>query len=663
MASNLVRYGIAAAATIGALAIELALQPMIFHVPFLVFVLAVGLVTTFAGRGPGIATVILSAVLGNVFFHVPFGELSYNLPTAVSTAFFLLLGGVIVWLVGRYRQLVERLRRDAAQRRMLADATAELERSLDFESTLTAVAWLAVPRIADWCSVDLVHDGTRRMLALAHRDPAKIALAKDLLNRYPPDESVGVGYVIATGKPMFSPRITEADLAAAARDETHFSLMKTLGFRSYICMPIRRGSELIGALSVATAESGRHYTTDDLEFIRQLSNRAAIAIERAELFSEAQQHRARAEQASRAKDEFLAILGHELRNPLAPIKLAVEMMAEKDTQVFFKERAVIERQVRQLGRLVDDLLDVTRIVRGRIELHNQPIELADLVRSAVETTDALIEERRHYLSVNVPKGLWVFADETRMVQVIANLLANAAKYTEPGGRILVSAEREHQQIVLRVHDNGVGIAPDVLPHIFDMFVQESQGIDRGRGGLGLGLAIVRNLVHLHAGEVTAFSEGPGKGSEFIVRLPAYEREVVAAAQTHEAERPIDGRPVLVVDDNRDALDLLADGLERRGIPTIRAYDGPSALAIATSMHPRIALLDIGLPVMDGYELARRLHELDHSMQLVAVTGYSQPGDVERTQRAGFVKHMVKPVSLDQIQSTVQQLVVTNPSSA
>jgi CheY-like chemotaxis protein len=325
---------------------------------------------------------------------------------------------------------------------------------------------------------------------------------------------------------------------------------------------------------------------------------------------------------------------------------------------------VIERQVRQLGRLVDDLLDVTRIVRGRIELHNQALDLCDIVRNALETTDAAIEERRHYLSVNVPKGLWVFADEARLVQIIANLLANAAKYTEPGGRILVSAEREDGHVVLRVRDNGVGIASDMLPHVFDMFVQESQGIDRMRGGLGLGLAIVRNLVNMHHGEVTAFSEGPGKGSEFVVRLPALDQDVAAAIEKCEAERaPDDGRPVLVVDDNRDALDLLADGLERRGIATIRAYDGPSALAIATTLHPRIALLDIGLPVMDGYELARRLHELDRSMQLVAVTGYSQPGDVERTKQAGFVMHMVKPVSLDQIQTTVERLSVTSPSSA
>nr|MBA3464980.1 response regulator [Deltaproteobacteria bacterium] len=279
---------------------------------------------------------------------------------------------------------------------------------------------------------------------------------------------------------------------------------------------------------------------------------------------------------------------------------------------------------------------------------------------AIESASPLLEERRHELVTSYTRGLYVQADPVRLAQVVANLLTNAAKYTERGGKIEIAAAREGDHIAIRVKDNGVGIAAEVLPNVFDTFYQSRQSIDRAQGGLGLGLAIVRMLVDLHGGKVAAMSEGPGKGSEFTVWLPA----LVASTRSRPAlGTPIKGayplrlEGVLIVDDNQDALALLADALETRGFLIHRAHDAPSALAIAPTKLPRVALLDIGLPVMDGYELGRRLRELPGlaDIRLVAVTGYGTAADVEKSRAAGFLAHLVKPVTLDAVQVTIEQL--------
>jgi signal transduction histidine kinase/ActR/RegA family two-component response regulator len=368
--------------------------------------------------------------------------------------------------------------------------------------------------------------------------------------------------------------------------------------------------------------------------------------------------RTQAELANRSKDEFLAMLGHELRNPLAPILTALQLMQLRAPDVFERERAVIERQVKHVVRLVDDLLDVSRITRGKTELHKELVDLADVVAKAIEQASPLLEERDHSLGVFVPRGLFVDGDTMRLEQVISNLVTNAAKYTERGGRIDVTGSRRSDAIELRVRDNGIGIAKDMLPHIFEMFVQERQALDRARGGLGLGLAIVRSLVELHGGTVSVASEGPGKGSEFTVRLPAADpdRDDVRARLGSGKMQPMTRRQhVLVVDDNPDALHMLADALEQRGYTTSRAHDGPSALEEAARCHPAIALLDIGLPVMDGYELARRLREGDHDLKLVAVTGYGHPSARSRSKDAGFAAHLVKPITVDEVEAAIDSV--------
>jgi len=365
-----------------------------------------------------------------------------------------------------------------------------------------------------------------------------------------------------------------------------------------------------------------------------------------------------AETANRAKDEFLAMLGHELRNPLAPIMTALELMRLRADLGADRERAVIERQVRHLVGLVDDLLDVSRITRGKVELRAEPVEIADVVARSIELVSPLLEEHRHLLAVDVAPGLVVHGDPARLAQVVSNLLTNAAKYTPAGGRIAVTAVRDADRVVLKVIDNGIGIEPTVLRAIFEPFAQERQSTDRARGGLGLGLAIVDNLVKLHGGSVIARSEGRGRGSELTVWLPLIDSPAVVRLPAREpaVAAPGDAR-ILIIDDNIDAALMLADLLAAGGYHTLAAHDGPSALQAAGTFQPQIAVVDLGLPVMDGFELARHLLARSEApaIKLIALTGYGQPQDRARTAAAGFEAHLVKPVDIDHLRNVIEAL--------
>ncbi|WP_437798853.1 ATP-binding protein [Sorangium sp. So ce693] len=403
---------------------------------------------------------------------------------------------------------------------------------------------------------------------------------------------------------------------------------------------------------------------DVTESVRARKKLEVAAREREELLRRAEDARRDAERANRAKDEFLAMLGHELRNPLAPIVTALHLMRLRAGGHAERERLVIERQIKHLTALVDDLLDVSRITRGKVELKKQRTELAEVVAKAVELASPLLEQRRHHLTVTVPSsGLAVDGDVMRLAQVISNLLTNAAKYTESGGEIAVRAERTEGEVVLSVRDNGIGIAPEMLASVFERFVQERQALDRSQGGLGLGLAIVHNLVAMHGGRVSAHSEGRGRGSEFTIRLPAAAnvRSPEAAparppAGTQGSPAPADRRRILLVDDNLDAVELLAESLGAMGHATRIAADGPSALRIAEEFAPDVALLDIGLPVMDGYELARRLREqpAGERVRLIAITGYGQEADLRRSKGAGFETHLVKPIQIDRLTALIEE---------
>lgn len=365
--------------------------------------------------------------------------------------------------------------------------------------------------------------------------------------------------------------------------------------------------------------------------------------------------RREAESASRAKDEFIAMLSHELRNPLSPILTALQLMRLRGTDGTERERTIIERQVKHLVGLVDDLLDVSRITTGKVTLHKTPVELADVIAKAVETTSPLLEQRRHTLDIDVARrGLSVEADADRLAQVVTNLLTNAAKYTEAEGHIRVTAGRSGEFVVLTVQDTGIGIEADLLPKVFNLFTQAAQTSDRSGGGLGLGLAIVRSLVTLHGGTVRVRSEGRGRGSTFTVQLPFVpipddERrdERVQKTVHHSCAH---GSRVLIVDDNEDSAKMIAEALSELGHDTRIALDGPSALNVVTAFLPDVALLDIGLPVMDGHELARRLkaERETQRIRLIAVTGYGQPRDRVASTEAGFDAHLVKPVDLHEL---------------
>jgi len=362
-----------------------------------------------------------------------------------------------------------------------------------------------------------------------------------------------------------------------------------------------------------------------------------------------------AERVGSVKDEFLAMLGHELRNPLSPILTALQLMKLRGSGELERERALIERQAHHLLRLVDDLLDISRITRGKLQLCRTGVELAEVVAQAVETVRPLLAQRAHRLVVEVPTdGLLVEGDAPRLAQVVANLLMNAAKYTPGEGRIEVRATAEGGDAVLAVRDNGIGIAPELLPSVFDLFVQGPRSRDRAEGGLGLGLAIAQNLVSLHGGTIAARSEGLGRGAEFTVRLPLAVR-VHRGQWAEGANVPswAAGVRVLVVDDNVDAAETLAELLVAMGCEARVAHDGPAALLAAQDFGPGLVLLDIGLPVMDGYEVAARLRSGGFDrLRIAALTGYGQPEDRERSRRAGFDCHFVKPLATEALQALI-----------
>ncbi len=396
------------------------------------------------------------------------------------------------------------------------------------------------------------------------------------------------------------------------------------------------------------AEAGIIAARGDLEVERRNAERIASlarALDRA---------RGDAERATRVKNEFLAMLGHELRNPLAPIVTALQVMRMEGVNTPALD--ILERQVAHVLRLVDDLLDISRITSGKVELRRERVEISAIVTRGLEISQPLLEQRRNILTVDVPeRGLPVDGDPARLAQVVSNLLTNAAKYSDLGTAIELRAHREGDLVRLSVVDHGIGIDAAYLERVFDQFIQVPQGLDRAAGGLGLGLAIVKSLVQGHDGTVRVASDGAGCGSTFVVELPLSQ-----TPEVHEAPKQLDplqprSARVLVVDDNIDAASLLADLLIAYGHQVHVAHSGPDALRGLTSFTPDAALLDIGLPVMDGYELARALRVRLPQLKLVALTGYGQPGDLARSSAAGFDAHLVKPVSIANVRRTLEQL--------
>ena len=425
-------------------------------------------------------------------------------------------------------------------------------------------------------------------------------------------------------------------------DDPKVQLVKSFGIRSYACNPLIAENRLIGTLSFAS-RTRDSFEPDEIAFLETLCQYITMAYERLRLLE-------RLREADRRKDEFIAMLAHELRNPLFPVRNALQLLrlADGKRDVIEAARGVMERQVAQMVRLVDDLLDVARITRGKLELRRERVELAVLVNHAVEAGRPLIEQLTHTLEIHLPsEPVYLDADAVRLTQVILNLLNNAAKYTEPGGHITLTATREEGEVAVAVRDTGIGIPADMLPNVFDIFTQVEPPADRSQGGLGLGLTLVKHLAELHGGSVEASSDGTGRGSTFTVRLPIAQGAAASVdAAASQAVASLPGHRILIVDDNRDGANSLAMVLRMLGNHVHITYDGIAAIIAAEAFRPNLMLLDIGLPRMDGHEVCRRIREQPwgRDIVLVAVTGWGQEEDRRRSLESGFDHHLVKPVN-------------------
>ncbi len=569
------------------------------------------------------------------------------------------------------REAEERAVRQRAEEalRFVAEASAELASSLDYQTTVKAAARLPVPFLADWTCVHLLEeDETLQPAAAWHRQGALTPLAETFVGRGA-DEVGTLPFareMAAVGIPLLLPEIGPEELARSAPDPEIAARLRTLGFSSLIVVPLRTRRRMLGALALVNGPHGRRYTSEDLALAEDLARRTALALDAARLYLDLQL-------ADRRKDEFLAMLAHELRNPLAPILTAMGLAREVGPEDERLQRAheVVERQARHMVRLVDDLLDVSRITRGRVELRRERVDLRTVVENAVGTSLPILEQKGHKVEVSLPEEpAPLDADPARIEQVVTNLLNNAARYTPPGGTVKVSLTLAPDEARVTVRDSGDGIPREMLRRVFDLFVQVNPGLDRAQGGLGLGLTLVKNLVEMHGGSVHAHSDGAGCGSEFQVRLPLSRPQSgshpapapvltsVAPSEPHRARSA--GRRVLIAEDNEDAREFLRDLLELWGHQVDAVEDGLAAAELGAREPYDLALVDIGLPGMNGFEVARRIRAANGRCGvLVALTGYGQPEDRRKALESGFDEHRVKPLAASELKTLME----LSPTSA
>jgi PAS domain S-box-containing protein len=571
---------------------------------------------------------------------------------------------------------------DRARREFLGQAGEALAGSLDVGSTLSTVARLAVPLIADWSSIQIVEPGAQpREAAVFHADPAKLEHVRRLVERYPPDPDSrsGTAEVLRTGKSELYVEVPAALLEAAARDAEHLELLRTLSLRSAMVVPLKSRGRVLGAMTFAYAESNRRYSDHDLAFAEDFARRAAMAIENAlalRQVEEAREHEHRlrgdAEVASRAKDEFLAMVSHELRTPLNAILGWTVMLRSPDSQKNLERGlAVIERNARAQAKLIDDVLDVSRIISGKLALNLGPTSVADAVSASIETVTPAAQAKDIAIEASLPaEPLVITADAQRVQQVVWNLLSNAVKFTPKGGHVAVSAKLEGSDVLIEVKDTGEGIRPDAIGFVFEPFHQADASTTRRHGGLGLGLAIVNQLVAAHGGSVSASSPGPGGGATFLVTLPA--RSVTPAISqlggveaagdrsTKDRGLPrIDGLRVLVVDDEEDALLLVTQVLAAHGADVHGVASAREALDELAKVLPDVIVSDIGLPDEDGYSLIRRIRSLPSERggrtPAVALTAYAREEDAHRAFAAGYQIHVAKPVEPAELATVIANL--------
>lgn len=526
----------------------------------------------------------------------------------------------------------------------LAEAGAMLTQTLDVRSKVTTLTKLVLGELADFSAVVLLDEsGAGNEAEIGWLDVVKeLHLQKRPISSFESGSfRSAITRTVETSERVLLQGIGNPEIDHDTARDSASLLMRSL--KEVVTFPLFARKRMLGVLALGLSSSNRSFGDAELSLANDLADRAASAFDNALLYGKLQE-------TDKRKDEFLAMLAHELRNPLAPIRNAstVLQMANGDAEKHKWATSVIQRQVGHMVRLLDDLLDVSRITRGKIDLHLAPVDIADVIEGAVETSRPLIDARRHRIDISIPpEPLRIYADSTRIEQVLSNLLNNAAKFTDEGGLISIVVERDDSDIICRVRDSGIGIASDMLSSIFNLFTQvaRAQSI---QGSLGIGLTLVRRLVEAHGGTVHALSKGLGEGSEFVVRMPLHLEAKKSADTDHTSfrDRRCAGVRVMVVDDDLDGLESTAELLRLQGCDARAFSDGPSALAAFETFNPDAVVLDLSMPLMDGYEVARRLRATPRGSELVliAASGHGKSEDLEKSRAAGFDRHLVKPVS-------------------
>ncbi len=547
------------------------------------------------------------------------------------------------------RQVAEKAMRRAA---LLAEASRLLARSLDFDATSANLHRTVVPSLADACQL-VLYDANKDIwfAPAASQKPSgdgRVSASHCRVEQVDPRLAQAVRDVVEKGRAQ----AVAPDILAGAPD-----LGPKRKYSSAIVAPLVARDEPLGAIVCCLVGTRRSFEPGDIALIENLASRAATALDNAQLFQTIVD-------GERRKDEFLAMLGHELRNPLAAIANAGELtkLLERSDPTFDESLEIIRQQASLMKRLVDDLLDVSRITSGRVQLQKSALDVAEVVTRVAEANNPLFASRGHRLHLSLPREvLQLEADPYRLEQILSNLLVNAAKYTDPDGEIWFSATSEGEDVVFRVRDSGIGIGPDLLPNVFDLFSQANRSLHRAEGGLGIGLTIVRGLTELHGGQVWATSEGIGHGAEFVVSLPAtsdaaVEEKPERKPPAKDAQTTTQPRRILVVEDQPALSRVTVALLEKLGHEVRSAADGPEALLAVREYHPEVVLLDIGLPGMDGYEVARCLrNEMgDDAPMLVAMTGYGQQEVNRHARKARFDHHIVKPADVGLLKELLVQ---------
>ncbi len=574
--------------------------------------------------------------------------------------------GTFVGYIGSVLDITERKRAENALS-LLAEAGTVLSSSLESETILTSVARLAVPDLADWCIIDILEEEELRRFAVVHEDPNKMTWAHELQRRYPPklDSSQAQAEVLRTGASRLYPEISEEQLVAGAQDAEHLRILQELGLRSTMMVPLWARGRTLGIVTLIAAESGRHYTTQDLQIAEELARRAALAIDNAYLYSVAERDRKLAEAASRMKDEFLATLSHELRTPLNSILGWAQLLRERRLNETTFARAVetIERNAKLQTRLVEDILDVSQIISGNLRLEVLPIDLKEILDATIESMRPAINARSIELICELdPNAGMVSGDANRLQQVFWNLLSNAVKFTPEGGQIWLSFHKLDSTAQVQIRDTGIGISTEFLPYVFERFSQADSSTTRLYGGLGLGLAVARHLVELHGGTVSAQSAGQGQGATFIVELPLISQPSnptqpnSARLEAFDATTALQGVRILIVDDEVDGRELLAFILEQYGAAVTTAPSAARALEEIQQSVPDLLISDIGMPEESGYALIRKVRARKPNrggeVPAIALTAYATEEDRQQSLLAGFQAHVPKPVEAAQLIATV-----------